>query len=90
MVGDCLHTIHWLRTAADHPHLLRAPLSGTEERPRDDHQPVQGQSPGAEGPERDPRSTNLPPRAEGFDRGRGMMETSGGLDVSPWSTPSGP
>ena len=30
MVGDCLHAIHWLRTAADHPHLLRAPLSGTE------------------------------------------------------------
>ena len=22
MVGDCLHAIHWLRTAADHPHLL--------------------------------------------------------------------
>ena len=60
MVGDCLHAIHWLRTAADHPHLLRAPPSGTEERPRDDHQPVQGQSSGAEGPERDPRSTNLP------------------------------
>ena len=38
---------------------------------------MQGQSAGAEGPER-----------EGPDRGRGMMETSGGLDVSPWSTPS--
>ena len=25
MVGDCLHAIHWLRTAADHPHPLRAP-----------------------------------------------------------------
>ena len=89
MVGDCLHAIHWLRTAADHPHLLRAPLSGTEEKPQDVHQPVQGQSPGAEGPERDPHSTSLPPRAEGPDRGRGMMETSGGLDVSPWSTRSG-
>ena len=64
MVGDCLHAIHWLRTAADHPHLLRAPISGTEEKPRV-HQPVQGQSPGAEGPERDPHSTSLPPRAEG-------------------------
>ena len=31
MVGDCLHAIHWLRTAA-------APLC-TEERPRDDHSP---------------------------------------------------
>ena len=40
-------------------------------------------------PERDPRSTSLPLRAEGPDWGRGMMETSGGLDVSPWSTPSG-
>ena len=27
-----------------------APLSGTEERPRDDHQPMHGQSPGAERP----------------------------------------
>ena len=72
MVGDCLHAIHWLRTAADHPHLLRAPLSGTEERHRDGH------SPGAEGPERDPHSTNLPPRAEGPERGRGTMETSDG------------
>ena len=68
----CLHAIHWLRTAADHPHLLRAPLSGTEEKPRDVQQPVQGQSPGAEGPERDPHSTSLPPRAEGPDRGRVM------------------
>ena len=34
MVGDCLHAIHWLRTAADHPHLLRAPSSGTDEEPR--------------------------------------------------------
>ena len=48
MVGDCLHAIHWLRTAADHPHLLRAPSSGTDEEPRYVHQPVQGQSPGAE------------------------------------------
>ena len=88
MVGDCLHAIHWLRTAADHPHLLRAPSSsGTDEEPRDVHQPVQGQSPGAKGPERDPHSTSLPPGAEGPDRGRRMMETSGGLDVSPRSTP---
>ena len=43
MVGDCLHAIHWLRTAADHPHLLRAPLSGTEEKPCKVHQPGQGQ-----------------------------------------------
>ena len=69
LVGDCLHAIHWFRTAADHPHLLRAPLSGTEERPRDDHQPMHGQSPGAEAPESDPRSANLPPRAEGPERG---------------------
>ena len=68
MVGDCLHAIHWLRTAADHPHLLRAPLSGTEEKPRDVHQPGQGQSPGAEGPERDPHSTSLPPTLPGTDR----------------------
>ena len=40
---------------------------------RDVHQPVQGQSPGAEGPERDPHSTSLPPGAEGPDRGRRMM-----------------
>ena len=46
--------------AADHPHLLWATLPNTEERLRDVHQPVQGQSPGAEGPERDPRSTSLP------------------------------
>ena len=38
--------LHWLRTAADHPHLLRAPSSGTDEEPRDVHQPAQGQSPG--------------------------------------------
>ena len=81
MVGD------WLRTAADHPHLLWATLN-TEDRLRDVHQPVQGQSPGAEGPERDPRSTSLPPRAEGPDRGRGIMDTSGGMDVSLGSTPS--
>ena len=60
MVGDCLHAIHWLRTAADHPHLLRA-SSGTDEEPRDIHQPAQGRSPGAEGPERDPHSTSLSP-----------------------------
>ena len=89
MVGDCLHAIHWLRTAADHPHLLWATLPNTEERLRDVHQPVQGQSPGAEGPERDPRSTSLPFRAEGPDRGRGIMDTSGGMDVSLGSTPSG-
>ena len=88
MVGDCLHAIHWLRTAADHPHLLRTPSSNTDEEPWDVHQPVQGQSPGAEGPERDPHSTSLPPGAEGPDRGRRMMETSGGLNVSPRSTPS--
>ena len=41
--------------------------------PRDVHQPAQGQSPGAEGPERDPHSTSLPPGAEGPDRGRRMM-----------------
>ena len=41
MVGDCLHAIHWLRTAADHPHLLRAP-SGTDEEPRDVHQRCRG------------------------------------------------
>ena len=62
MVGDCLHAIHWLRTAADHPHLLRA---GTDEEPQDVHQPVQGQSPGAEGPERDPHSTSLGSRCRG-------------------------
>ena len=45
-----LHAIHWLRTAADHPHLLRAPSSGTDEEPRDVHQPVQGQSPRCRGP----------------------------------------
>ena len=89
MVGDCLHAIHWLRTAADHPHLLWATLPNTEERLRDVHQPVQGQSPGAEGPERDPRSTSLPPRAKGPDRGRGIMDTSGGMDVYLGSTPSG-
>ena len=60
-LGDCLHAIHWLRTAADHPHLLRAPSSGTDEEPRDVHQPVQGQSPGAEGPS--------PPRCRGADDG---------------------
>ena len=81
MVGDCLHAIHWLRTAADHPHLLRAPSSGTDEEPRDVHQPVQG-SPQVPRLERDPHSTSLPPGAEGPDRGRRMMETSGGLDVS--------
>ena len=65
-VGDCLHAIHWLRTAADHPHLLRAPLSGTEQKPRDVHQPVQGQSPGAEGPERGPdRRAPFPPTFPG-------------------------
>ena len=89
MVGDCLHAIHWLRTAADHPHLLRAPSSSTDEEPRDVHQPVQGQSPGAEGPERDPHSTSLPPGAENPDRGRRMMETSGGLGVSPRSPGNG-
>ena len=87
MVGDCLHAIHWLRTAADHPHLLRAPLSGTEERPRD-HELMHGLFSGAEGPERDPRSTNLPPSTEGPERGRGTMETSDGWDVSPGSAPS--
>ena len=86
--GDCLHAIHWLRTAADHPHLLR-PILGTDEECRDVHQPAQGQSPGAEGPERDPHSTSLPPGAERLDRGRRMMETPSGLDVSPRSTPSG-
>ena len=49
------------------------PLSGTEEKPRDVHQPGQGQSPGAEGPERDPQPVC---RAEGPER-KGMMETSG-------------
>ena len=88
MVGDCLHAIHWLRTAADHPHLLWATLPNTEERLRDVHQPVQGQSPGAEGPERDPRSTSHF-RAEGPDRGRGIMDTPGGMDISLGSTPSG-
>ena len=85
MVGDCLHAIHWLRTAADHPHLLRASSSGTDEEPRDIHQPAQGRSPGAEGrpPQHQPA-----PGAEGPDRGRRMMETSGGLDVSLRSTPS--
>ena len=78
MVGDCLHAIHWLRTAAGHPHLLWATPPNTEERLRDVHQPVQGQSPGAEGPERDPRSTS-----------RGIMDTSGGMDVFLGSTPSG-
>ena len=77
MLGDCLHAIHWLRTAANHPHLLRAPSSGTDEEPRDVHQPVQGQSPGAEGdPQHQPAIG-----AEGPDRGRRMMETSGGLDA---------
>ena len=65
MVGDCLHAIHWLRTAADHPHLLWATLPNTEERLRDVHQ---GQSPGAEGPERDPRSTSLPPNRHPQER----------------------
>ena len=60
MVGDCLHAIHWLRTAADHPHLLQAPSSGTDEEPRDVHQPVQGQSPGVEGPERAPACPQVP------------------------------
>ena len=77
MVGDCLHAIHWLRTAADHPHLLRAPLSGTEEKRRDVHQPVQAQSPGAEGPACPPG-----PRAL---IGAGAPPAC--LDVSLWSTP---
>ena len=84
--GDCLHAIHWLRTAADHPHLLRAPSLGTDEEREDVHQPVQGQSPIAKGPERDPHSTSVFSGAEGPDRGRRMME---GLDVSPRSTLSG-
>ena len=71
MVGDCLHAIHWLRTAADHPHLLWATLPNTEER-----------LPGAEGPERDPRSTSLPPRAEGPDRGRGLW-----IPPAAWTSP---
>ena len=86
MVGDCLHAIHWLRTAADHPHLLRAPSSGTDEEPRDVHQPVQGQSAGAEGPERDPHSTSLPSGAERALIGAG---DDGDLRVSPVNTLQG-
>ena len=82
MVGDCLHAIHWLRTAADHPHLLRAPSSRTDEEPRDVHQPAQGQS---EGPERAPHSTSLPSGVEG-PRGRRMMETSGAGRLSAVNT----
>ena len=81
MVGDCLH---WLGPSPS----TSSPTSRALRRFWDVHQPVQGQSPGAEGPERDPRSTSLPPRAKRPDRGMGRMETSGGLDVSR-STPSG-
>ena len=85
MVGDCLHAIHWLRTAADHPHqfeqhpralrnlaMFTSRCRGAVQVPR----PLRGT----------PHSTSLPPGAEGPDRGRRMMETSGGLDVSPRST----
>ena len=82
MVGDCLHAIHWLRTAADHPHLLWATLPNTEERLRDVHQPVQGQSPGAEGPERDPAAPACPPGPRG-------LIGAGGLWIPPaaWTSP---
>ena len=81
MVGDCLHAIHWLRTAADHPHLLRAPSSGTDEEPRDVHQPAQGQSPGAEGPERDPHSTSLVPGPRALIGAGGDLQRPGRLSA---------
>ena len=81
MVGDCLHAIHWLRTAADHPHLLWATLPNTEERLRDVHQPVQGQSPGAEGPERDPPAA---PACPPGPRGPGGLWIPPAAWTSPW------
>ena len=59
--------------------LMIATMARKEERPRDDHQPMHGQSPGAEGPERDPRSTNLPPRAERPERDDGDLRRLGRL-----------
>ena len=73
MVGDCLHAIHWLRTAADHPHLLRAPSSGTDEKPPSR---CRGSPQVPRALRGTPHSTSLPPGAEGPDRGRRMMETS--------------
>ena len=71
----------WLETASmpstGSPHLLRAPLSGTEERPRDDHQPMHGQSPGAEGPERDPAAPTCPPDPRDLNGAGGWTPTAG-------------